>query len=145
MVVFISLWIIGTVAVFFYTILAFAFATVDNDSSRSDFSSDSSSFFSDDSSTDFSNSSRSSFSDDGSSIFSDNSHSSFIDTDSLTSSLEINPATGMPMIDGCGIDVGGSPFGMDCHSSSMFDDSFSSSCSGFDDSFSSSCSSFDDW
>lgn len=44
---------------------------------------------------------------------------------------DINPATGLPMIDGIGgVDVGGSPFGSDIHETSHFDsgiiDSFSS-------------------
>ncbi len=38
----------------------------------------------------------------------------------------VNPATGLPMLDGNtgGVDVGGSPFGIDTHQSTM--DSFSS-------------------
>lgn len=68
----------------------------------------------------------------------------------------INPASGLPMIDGsCGVDVGGNPYGCDLHdtdyspsaSESMWDDSFSSSASEsmWDDGLSSSSSSmFDD-
>lgn len=34
--------------------------------------------------------------------------------------IDINPATGLPMIDGCGgVDVSGSPYGMDLHQSSI--------------------------
>jgi len=67
------------------------------------------------------------------------------------SDLVINPATGLPMINGFGgIDVGGNPFGIDLnsnwndslHGGSAFDDSWSSG-SLFDDSWSSS-SSWDD-
>jgi len=29
--------------------------------------------------------------------------------------MEFNPATGLPMLDDAGIDVGGSPFGIDIH------------------------------
>ena len=32
-----------------------------------------------------------------------------------TTALTINPATNLPMIDDAGIDVGGSPFGIDIH------------------------------
>ena len=34
-----------------------------------------------------------------------------------TAALTINPATNLPMIDDAGIDVGGSPFGIDIHHS----------------------------
>ena len=38
----------------------------------------------------------------------------FCDIDGFGSVPEINPATGLPMIDGIGsVDVGGNPFGMD--------------------------------
>ena len=41
----------------------------------------------------------------------------FCDIDGFSSVPEINPATGLPMIDGIGgVDVGGSPFGTDLHS-----------------------------
>ena len=34
--------------------------------------------------------------------------------------IDINPATGLPMIDGCGgVDVAGSPYGMDLHQNSI--------------------------
>ena len=66
----------------------------------------------------------------------------------------INPATGLPMIDDCGgIDMGGSPFGMDIHhddlessiNSGLRDDNDTwVSTSGWDDPFSSSTSSWDD-
>jgi len=40
-----------------------------------------------------------------------------------THTCDINPATGLPMLDDCGgIDVGGSPYGMDIHQ----DDTWSS-------------------
>ena len=54
------------------------------------------------------------------------------------SSMEINPATGLPMIDGCGgFDVGGSPFGMDVNSHTadhqpVADLDFGSSSASFD-------------
>jgi len=64
----------------------------------------------------------------------------------------INPASGLPMMDGmCGVDVGGNPFGTDFShdhmaSSSFDNDWMSSSSSSFDDSCSSSIdSSFSDW
>ena len=46
----------------------------------------------------------------------------------------INPATGLPMLqDNCsGVDVGGSPFGVDLHSDTVGLDPFQSSCSGID-------------
>lgn len=46
----------------------------------------------------------------------------------------INPATGLPMIQGdcSGVDVGGSPFGADLHSEVMGDDLFLSLDSGID-------------
>ena len=64
----------------------------------------------------------------------------------LNSGCDINPATGLPMIDDCGgMDVGGSPYGMDIHhddswsttSIGMSDDSWTTSSSSLDDSFSS--------
>ena len=83
----------------------------------------------------------------------DSSPSSMTNTDSGTmfETTEINPATGLPMLGGTGgVDVEGNPYGMDlnshhdiCSSSSMFDDSLSSSCSSLwdDDSFTSSSTS----
>jgi hypothetical protein len=53
--------------------------------------------------------------------------------------VDTNPATGLPMVDGCGgFDVGGSPFGMDMHFHSMdhepiVDLDFGSSNAGFDE------------
>lgn len=65
----------------------------------------------------------------------------------------INPATGLPMISDCsGVDVGGSPYGMDmyhenCSASSMdsglHDDAWAST-SAWDDSFPSSTPGWDD-
>ena len=75
--------------------------------------------------------------------------SSGIDSSSSDSGCDINPATGLPMIGGCGgVDVEGNPYGTDINdtfgnddwsSSSPSDDSFSS----FDNDWSSS-SSWDD-
>lgn len=52
------------------------------------------------------------------------------------SSFDINPATGLPMLDGCGgVDIGGSPFGIDVNSTyypPMADFDFGSSKSGID-------------
>ena len=54
------------------------------------------------------------------------------------SSMDFNPATGLPMVDGWGgVDVGGSPFGMDVNSHSvdhqpMADQDFGSGSAGFD-------------
>ena len=76
--------------------------------------------------------------------------SSFSNADigsTFSSITDINPATGLPMVgDGIGgVDVGGSPYGIDVHDTfhSGIHDSFGSSLSdsigkGFDDSFSSS-------
>lgn len=53
-------------------------------------------------------------------------------------SMDINPATGLPMVNGCGgFDVGGSPFGMDVNShirdhQPMADLDFGSSSARFD-------------
>ena len=55
-------------------------------------------------------------------------------------SHDINPSTGLPMIDGSGVDVGGSPYGVDIH----HDDCWATSSSSWDDSFSSSGGSWDD-
>lgn len=84
--------------------------------------------------------------------FSDGSilESSFSNADigsTFSGITDINPATGLPMVgDGIGgVDVGGSPYGIDVHDTfhSGIHDSFGSSLSdsigkGFDDSFSSS-------
>jgi hypothetical protein len=53
-------------------------------------------------------------------------HGSTISSSSSTDMPVVNPATGLPMLDGNtgGVDVGGSPFGIDTHQSTM--DSFSS-------------------
>lgn len=72
---------------------------------------------------------------------------SSFDTDHTCS---INPATGLPMIDGCGsVDVMGNPFGMDndsLHHSSTGTDDLMSGSSSWDDSFSwNSSSSSTDW
>ncbi len=61
-------------------------------------------------------------------------------------SCEINPATGLPMIDGWGgVDVAGNPFGTNTHDSTSFGtdihDSFSTG-SGISDTFSSGMDSF---
>ena len=32
-----------------------------------------------------------------------------------TCSMTINPATGLPMLDGCNVDIAGNPFGVDLH------------------------------
>jgi hypothetical protein len=65
----------------------------------------------------------------------------------------INPTTGLPMIDSCGgVDVGGSPFGMDIHQDDLWssdngglnDDAWTSGSSNWDDLFSSSTSCWDD-
>lgn len=66
----------------------------------------------------------------------------------LTSPLDdggmINPATGLPMIDGmCGTDVAGNLFGTD--SSSMWSESCSATGSLWDDHCSSTGSMFNDW
>ena len=73
------------------------------------------------------------------SMFSDNS-----DHADSQGGCDINPASGLPMIDGCGgVDIAGSPFGTDLHhdsawcSSSTLDDTFSSSGLGSTDSFTS--------
>lgn len=51
-------------------------------------------------------------------------------------SCDINPATGLPMIDGCGgVDVGGNPFGTNMHDSSSIG-------SGISDTFSSGVDTF---
>ena len=78
----------------------------------------------------------------------DISNSSFMSDNSFT----INPATGLPMINGIGsVDVAGNTYGSDSmsdaglsSSNSMFDDGISSSNSTFDDDISSSNSTFDD-
>jgi hypothetical protein len=79
-----------------------------------------------------------------------------VGTDSLGNSLKgadstfdcpsVNPATGMPMIDGCGgLDLEGNPFGTDLHQFDDFwstsgieisDDSWMSTSGSWDDSFS---------
>jgi hypothetical protein len=68
-------------------------------------------------------------------------------SDGSDASCDINPATGLPMIGGCGgIDVYGNPYGADLHDgivSNSFGDSFSSDSFGSDD-WSSSGSSWDD-
>lgn len=64
----------------------------------------------------------------------------------------VNPASGLPMVGGCGgVDVEGNPFGVDLHqtdTTTMFESNFSddtgSSCSSLDDSFSSCSTGFDD-
>ncbi|MCW9014099.1 MAG: hypothetical protein OQL06_09975 [Gammaproteobacteria bacterium] len=57
----------------------------------------------------------------------------------MRDAIDVNPATGLPMLDDGAVDVCGNVFGDDSFSS--FDDSFSSDDSfGFDDCF----SSFDD-
>lgn len=66
----------------------------------------------------------------------------------------INPASGLPMIDGCGgVDVGGSPFGMDIHhddlgssiNGGLYDDNDTwTGTSDWNDSFSISPSNWDD-
>ena len=79
--------------------------------------------------------------------------SSFLDSDHAAG-IEINPASGLPMIDDIGgVDVGGNPYGTDLSDdysdmSSGFDSGFDDSFSSIDDSFSSmddSFSSFDDY
>ncbi len=63
------------------------------------------------------------FADDHVDVFADTPISAFADDDtwSMSESCWVNPATGLPMIDGiCGVDVGGNPFGMDLHAD-MFD------------------------
>jgi hypothetical protein len=63
------------------------------------------------------------------------------DSNSTDCGCDINPATGLPMInDCCGVDVGGSPFGMDIH----HDDCCTSSADISDDSWATSFSSWDD-
>ena len=65
----------------------------------------------------------------------------------------INPTTGLPMLSDCGgVDVGGSPFGMDVHlddsgssaSIGILDDTWTSGSSNWDDVFSSSALGWDD-
>ena len=54
-------------------------------------------------------------------------------SESMMEMSEINPATGLPMIDGIGsIDVGGSCYGFDSHSTMDMDDSFSTIDTGCD-------------
>jgi hypothetical protein len=49
-----------------------------------------------------------------------------------THGAEVNPATGLPMVDGCsGVDVGGNPYGMDWQKNS-FSDAFSNFNEGCD-------------
>lgn len=73
---------------------------------------------------------------------------------SNSKTIDINPATGLPMTSGIGsVDVAGNPYGTDLNDSisgTSMDDNFTSmdttdcftdSLSSFDD----SCSSFDDW
>ncbi|QEP44153.1 hypothetical protein D5085_14100 [Ectothiorhodospiraceae bacterium BW-2] len=58
------------------------------------------------------------------------------------SGIEINPANGLPMVDGVGsVDIEGNPYGFDSSFSDSDSDS-GSDISGFDDTFSSSS---DDW
>ena len=80
---------------------------------------------------------------------SDSSSTPVVSTDWESSSCRINPATGLPMVGGCGgVDVQGNPYGTDLHSD---DDSSSSSIaidtdstgSAFDD-YWNSTSAFDD-
>lgn len=54
--------------------------------------------------------------------------------------MNINPATGLPMIDPYGgVDVGGSPYGVDCHAD------FSASASVFDNGFEMGSGTGTDW
>lgn len=58
---------------------------------------------------------------------------------------EINPASGLPMIDGIGsVDLEGNPFGTDSNATDFLEDTFSCSDSLFDNDFSCSASLFDD-
>lgn len=73
----------------------------------------------------------------------DSEGSSFEVADSAFDCPLVNPATGLPMIDGGGgLDVEGNPFGADLH---QLDDSWSTSSAAFsDDSWMSTSGSWDD-
>lgn len=71
--------------------------------------------------------------------YSDGSNENVFDNDS--SACQVNPANGLPMVDGCGgIDVAGNPYGTDSSDDWSFSDH---SCSSFNEDYG-SCSSFND-
>lgn len=60
----------------------------------------------------------------------------------------INPATNLPMMDGCHVDIAGNPYGTDLHSTThdsgiTSDPGISTIDTGISNSFDNSCSSFD--
>ncbi len=82
--------------------------------------------------------------DDGSIGYRPSAHGTGFDSNDA---MTINPASGLPMVDGtCGVDVAGNPYGFDNTSSlsSLHDDSWAGSSTSLDDSWSSSSSSMDD-